>query len=167
MAYSPEKLGPNVKVAREGLHITQEQAAQRAGVAIRTYVAWEHGDAMPRGYNLDRLAKALKTDVMDLMAGVSDNEELPLSEQLADLRVRVDGVAEKLDAVLALFTSSEALAAAIDLRRGEVESQSRGVVVQPLAREGKEIGSDLPQGTARSAVAKAKRGAQKRAPGRA
>lgn len=124
MAYSPEKLGPNVKVAREKLHITQEQAAQRSGVAVRTYVAWEHGHAMPRGYNLDNLAKALKASVRDLLDGVNDDEELPLGEQLSALRSEVSLLGDKLDAVLDLFTDAGALAAAIDLRRAEAETES-------------------------------------------
>lgn len=120
MAYSPEKLGPNVKLAREHMHITQEQAAARVGVAVRTYVAWEHGHAMPRGHNLTNLAKALKVDTVDLLNGVNDSDDQPLSEQLAEMRAQLTSMQEKLDAVIDIFTGTEQVADAIDRRRAAV-----------------------------------------------
>lgn len=113
MAYSPEKFGPNVKAARDRMRLTQEQVAQRAGVAVRTYIQWEHGRAMPRGYNLENLAKVLKADPMDLLQGVSD------VEPERNVHERLDDIEAKLDAVLALFTNAEQLADAIIRRQDE------------------------------------------------
>src|ERR1700688_383772 len=45
---------------------TQAGLARKVGASVRSVKAWEAGDAIPRPYNLRRLAKALGVSVSDL-----------------------------------------------------------------------------------------------------
>lgn len=125
MAYSPEKFGPNVKAARDRLRLTQEQVAQRAGVAVRTYIQWEHGRAMPRGYNLDNLAKVLKSDPVDLLQGVSDVEP----EQ--NVHDRLESIEAKLDFLIEKFASADELIDALNRRQSPPASQASPAGIAP------------------------------------
>ena len=45
---------------------TQAGLARKVGASVRSVKAWEDGDAIPRPYNLRRLANALGVSVSDL-----------------------------------------------------------------------------------------------------
>lgn len=134
MAYSPERFGPNVREARLRLRLTQEQAAQRTQVSLRTYAEWERGKALPRGYNLDNLAKALKVDPVDLLQGVSDTEpEATMFDRLTAIEANQLRIETKLDVVLELFTNAEQIADALIRRQQEAGrvSSVEGIAPRP------------------------------------
>jgi transcriptional regulator with XRE-family HTH domain len=54
-----ENLGTRLRDIRKARLMTQEQLHERAGVAVSTIVAIEHGKQFPRGETLRKLAEAL------------------------------------------------------------------------------------------------------------
>jgi transcriptional regulator with XRE-family HTH domain len=72
MALSPRELGQRVKMERARRGQTQAQAAEAAGVGLRTWEAIEAGSARGhQGATLGRLARYLACDVASLMDGGS------------------------------------------------------------------------------------------------
>ena len=121
MAMHPKKFGRNLKLARERMRLTQEAAAERLGVSQRALQRWESGEVFPRGYNVDRIAEGYGVEVADLLRDADDAGAPPVTigDRLAALEAQGVRLEEKLDAVLALFTDAEALAAALDRRRSD------------------------------------------------
>jgi transcriptional regulator with XRE-family HTH domain len=62
----PSDFGARLRSAREETGLTQEGLARRVDVPLRTYVRYEHGDSIPKGDALVRLARALGTTAEDL-----------------------------------------------------------------------------------------------------
>ena len=68
------RIAKNVKAARLALGITQEQAAQRAGVTVRTISRLEQGQtSRPREDEFRRIAEALGT-TPDALMGMDDDQ---------------------------------------------------------------------------------------------
>ena len=65
MAVQQRAMGRRIAQAREQLHLTQEAAADRAGVTLRAYQKWEAGGGIQYD-NLTRLARALNTTIETL-----------------------------------------------------------------------------------------------------
>lgn len=54
------KLEPSeIRARRHAARLTQSEAAERIGVGLRTYGAWEAGETSPQSLNLGRLVEAL------------------------------------------------------------------------------------------------------------
>ena len=60
-------LGENVKIRRERKGLSQEQLAEKAGVSKNTISDIETGDKFARANTLVALAKALETEVYELL----------------------------------------------------------------------------------------------------
>lgn len=83
------RIGARIAELRDRHHLTQQVAADRIGVAYRTYQTWEAGDATPRWHNFQKIATVY---------GVSVDHILGNDEIAEDLRTR-DGVLERLAAI--------------------------------------------------------------------
>lgn len=87
---------------RERAHLTQEAAADKAGVTLRAYQKWEAGGGIQYA-NLQRLADALKTTVEQITGEVETPSPFRVSEQLDDVtavfHARVDHVEEQLEEI--------------------------------------------------------------------
>lgn len=64
---SQEKLGKNVKKAREQLGLTQEELAEKAGVHVSYISRIERGKVNPSYEVLESIAKTLKIKSSDLL----------------------------------------------------------------------------------------------------
>lgn len=65
-----KRIAANMKARREGLELTQQQAADRAGVGNTAWSKYENAASPwpPSLRTLSKLAKALECDVIDLLA---------------------------------------------------------------------------------------------------
>jgi transcriptional regulator with XRE-family HTH domain len=52
----------NIRAAREAAGLTQEGLARQLDIALRTVSSWEAAERLPRGRNLQALARALARD---------------------------------------------------------------------------------------------------------
>lgn len=66
MASTPGGIGQQIKARRESLGITQEAAAETAGVSKITWQSWEQGLRQPRGNTLARVAQVLDVPPVSL-----------------------------------------------------------------------------------------------------
>jgi transcriptional regulator with XRE-family HTH domain len=156
MAATSGQLGPNLKLARERSRLTQEELASKAKVNLSTYIRWEHGKATPRWANLESVADALKIDIAELLDDGIDRTdgELTMGEEVTMLRQQVGDLTDKLDAVLAMFTDAEVLAAALDRRRSADDDDASPVDVRgKLPRGGVRV-EPKPKPRARGAARK-------------
>ena len=62
-----KKFGKRVGELREAAGLTQEQLAERSGIAYSTITSIEHGQRFASLGSLKRLAKALKVHPMELL----------------------------------------------------------------------------------------------------
>lgn len=53
--FEPTGFSTRLKEARTGATLTQEQAARKLDVTLRTYQRWESGEGEPRGEQLARV----------------------------------------------------------------------------------------------------------------
>jgi transcriptional regulator with XRE-family HTH domain len=60
-------LGTNVKTRRERMRLTQEELSEKVGVSKNTISAIEKGEKFAHAKTLFYLAKALKTEVYELL----------------------------------------------------------------------------------------------------
>lgn len=71
-------IGHNIKAARTSLHLTQEQAARKAGISTSHLGQIERGELRPSMKLLSRIADALNTSVHALLQGcIPDKEKHP------------------------------------------------------------------------------------------
>lgn len=77
--------GPNIRAARKAAGLTQEQLAEKCGMATITIRQYELGKREPRMAQLDTIAAALNTNVLSLM--VSDKSELPIFFKKLDFSI--------------------------------------------------------------------------------
>jgi transcriptional regulator with XRE-family HTH domain len=82
-----------MRSARKRLGISQEEAAHRLGVSLRTYARWERGESMGFIGHLDEIAPVLNTTEADLLGG-----ENPLSDgpTVRDLAAKLDQMSSEL-----------------------------------------------------------------------
>jgi transcriptional regulator with XRE-family HTH domain len=73
-----KRIGARIATLRDRSHLTQEAAALRLKVGVRTYQTWEAGDATPRWHNYEKVAKLYGVKVEDLL-GSSPLDELGAS----------------------------------------------------------------------------------------
>ncbi|RMH47547.1 MAG: XRE family transcriptional regulator [Alphaproteobacteria bacterium] len=78
--------GDRLAAAREALGLSQEDLAQRLGVALETLEAWETDAAEPRANRLQMLAGVLNVSVMWLLTGEGQGVDETLDDQPADIR---------------------------------------------------------------------------------
>lgn len=148
----PAKIGDRLRVARSTSGLTQEQAAQRLGLARTTLVAIERGDRPPRPEELVALAKLYGASVHSLLrpsavrvdvvaqfrrtrgAGEDGNglEALTLLHDLAAAYVELE---QRLHKVTLLDYPPERR-----LGRGRVEQQAEELAAELRARLGLGLG---------------------------
>jgi transcriptional regulator with XRE-family HTH domain len=73
-------LGTVARAARQGLGLTQEEVAERLGVAAEVYARIERGRALPRVTNLRNLCCVLRVDAGALLGTARAGESAPLPE---------------------------------------------------------------------------------------
>ena len=62
-------IGARIKAARERVHLTQEQLAERIGVSNKTISKWETGKCMPDYSVVKNLCEELEITIAELMDG--------------------------------------------------------------------------------------------------
>jgi transcriptional regulator with XRE-family HTH domain len=70
-------LGAVAREARHGLGLTQEDVAERLGVAAEVYARMERGQALPRVTNLRKLCFVLRVDAGALLGTAGGGEPVP------------------------------------------------------------------------------------------
>lgn len=90
--FGPEQ----IVAARMRLGRTQEEMAQHAGVAPRTYTSWERGEVIPTAAKLGPLIEFLESQGIDPRAAVIDDAEKGI---LRDRGLSDEDKAKLLDAV--------------------------------------------------------------------
>jgi transcriptional regulator with XRE-family HTH domain len=79
--------------ARRRLGISQEEAAHRLDVSLRTFARWERGESLGFIGRLDEIAEVLGTTEADLLGG-----ENPLSDgpTVRDLATKLDQMMDEI-----------------------------------------------------------------------
>ncbi len=109
MALQQRSTGRRIAELRERAHLTQEVAADRAGVTLRAYQKWEAGGGIQYA-NLEKLALALNVRVEQITGEAETPSPFRLSDQIADvdaafrsdvdeIKTRLDGIEERLQAL--------------------------------------------------------------------
>jgi transcriptional regulator with XRE-family HTH domain len=82
------RLGANIARRRTGRKWSQEELAERLGVASETISRFERGATLPSLMTLQRLASVLKASVSSLLAegsAVPDDQAMAIATWVADL----------------------------------------------------------------------------------
>lgn len=94
-----KRIGARIAVLRDRSHLTQEAAAAKLKVGVRTYQTWEAGDATPRWQNYERLAKLYGVAVEDILGSTSLNgsqaEAAPPA--LAEIQATLEEISARLE----------------------------------------------------------------------
>lgn len=148
----PAKIGDRLRVARSASGLTQEQAAQRLGLARTTLVAIERGDRPPRPEELVALAKLYGTSVHSLLRPSAVRVDV-----VAQFR-RTHGAGEDGNGLQALTLLHDLAAAYVELEqrlhkvtlldypperrlgRGRVEQQAEELAAELRSRLGLGLG---------------------------
>lgn len=75
MKVSLRIIGYNIRTARKAAHLTQEQAAEKAGISLLHFGRIERGEREPSIRLLTQIASALHTSTYALLQGCILNEE--------------------------------------------------------------------------------------------
>ncbi len=100
MAYAREEFARRLLAAREAAHLSQEDAANRAGMSPRQWVRLENAKAMPYHSTLEKISRALKVDINDL-TGEEGPAPLGLNGVPPDLEDRLQALEHNQVAILA------------------------------------------------------------------
>lgn len=100
MSTRSQSIAERIRLSRRLAGLTQEEAAQKLGVAVRTYARWE--SCATEGFleELERIAAAFGTAVAELAPeGEGDGASLEAKvdrvlDELAELRAFVEGLAD-------------------------------------------------------------------------
>ena len=88
-----KKIGAFLKELRTGKSLTQEQLAEKLGVAGRTVSRWENGNNMPDLSIMVELADFYDVDIRELLNGERKSEKMD-----KDLKETLEMVADYSDA---------------------------------------------------------------------
>ena len=69
------RMGRNIRERMNELGLTDYQLSHQTGFPVTTIKTWMRGEAFPKGEKLDRLARALKTQPINIVAGKFDHEQ--------------------------------------------------------------------------------------------
>lgn len=83
MSIPEERIAGRMRSARKRLGISQEQAAHRLGVSLRTYARWERGESLGFIGHLDEIAPVLQTSEDNLLGGEILHSNGPTVQDLA------------------------------------------------------------------------------------
>lgn len=83
MALQQRAMGRRIAQLRERAHLTQEAAADRAGVTLRAYQKWEAGGGIQYA-NLQKLADALRTTVEEVTGDAETPSPFKVGDQMED-----------------------------------------------------------------------------------
>src|SRR5437764_14802984 len=84
-----KKLGANIAMRRKARKWSQEDLAERLGVAPETISRFERGATLPSLLTLQRLGQMLKTPIAELLAGTSgapDDQAAVIAAWISGLR---------------------------------------------------------------------------------
>lgn len=117
MALEQRAIGRRIAQLRERRHLTQPVTADKIGVSLRAYQAWESGDSTPRWPNMTRLAEVLQVRVEEIVG-----EDEPID--LANDQERLDRIEAKLDKLLEAVVE-------VPLTPGAAEISAREPALEP------------------------------------
>ena len=83
------KLGANIATRRKARKLSQEELAERLGVATETISRFERGATLPSLVTLQKLGQMLKTPIAELLAGTSpasDDQAAVIAAWISGLR---------------------------------------------------------------------------------
>ena len=93
-------VGKNIKKAREGKGLSQEQLAERLNVTRQAVSNWERGKSEPDIETLQRLSEVLEVSVEELIYG-----ETTVKEKARNWSVKIGGDGLTVGAALAMIIS--------------------------------------------------------------
>jgi transcriptional regulator with XRE-family HTH domain len=88
-----ERIALRMRTARKRLRISQEEAAGRLGVVLRTYARWERGESLGFIGHLDEIAGALETSESELLGGENALSDGPTVQELS---AKLDAIMDEL-----------------------------------------------------------------------
>lgn len=102
-------IGERIKAKRRELHLTQEELAKRAGVAVNSIRLYESGKNEPKRENLNKIANVLETTAEYLAIGsysgsdavAEDNVELLVRQFRRIIEPKLKSATAKDDAIVA------------------------------------------------------------------
>jgi transcriptional regulator with XRE-family HTH domain len=100
MALQQRAMGRRIAQLRERGHLTQEAAAERAGVTLRAYQKWEAGGGIQYA-NLQKLATALKASVEEITGEAETPSPFRVGEQIDDMAAEFRRYVKELQAGIA------------------------------------------------------------------
>jgi transcriptional regulator with XRE-family HTH domain len=107
MAIEQQKVAEKLAALRAQHGLTQEQASEKAGVAVRQWQRWEGAETMPYPKNLEKLAAAFGLSVSDFFED-HDIQPVETPDVMASLNgdgkkllEQLDRIEKKLDRLLA------------------------------------------------------------------
>lgn len=111
MALQQRSTGRRIAQLRERAHLTQEAAADKAGVTLRAYQKWEAGGGIQYA-NLQKLADALGTTVEQITGDAETPNPFQLSDQIngvnEEFRRDVDEIKQRLTNIEQQLAGSDA-----------------------------------------------------------
>lgn len=112
--------GSDLRSARARENMTQEQAAQRIGVTVRTYARWEAGANLPTGRSAERVEAVLGVTAPG--AGEAAKGRQSVERRLRELRDDVDAMAEQMAVLVEALRESRATVALLRAGSGRPDS---------------------------------------------
>ncbi|WP_406850433.1 helix-turn-helix domain-containing protein [Chromobacterium phragmitis] len=80
-----QRVGANIKAARENLNLPQRVVAERLGIETESLSRIERGAALPSLVTLDRLAGILEVSLVQLLSGISSESASLVASVQADI----------------------------------------------------------------------------------
>jgi transcriptional regulator with XRE-family HTH domain len=108
------RIGGRIAELRGKHQLTQPAAADRIGVALRTYQTWEAGDAMPRWHNIRKIAEVYSVAVDHILGNPPEAPPQASPDQLNQIEAELSRQGQLLTA----------LAEAVETKLADQASQS-------------------------------------------
>lgn len=102
-----DQIAANLRLQRRLAGMTQEDAAHKLSVTVRTYARWENGESKGFVEQLDRIAEALGTTTDQLLGPAGDSAD----DRLAALETEIRELKALLLDPARLKAAADALAA--------------------------------------------------------
>lgn len=119
-----KEIGARIKELREGRRLTQPVVADRVGVTLRAYQAWEAGGGIA-WQNLGRLAEVLGVDEDHVLYGPPEERVVAGGSQLDRIEAKLDELLSRLPASAGPAEVLEAEAARVRAQRKRTDAKSK------------------------------------------
>lgn len=90
MATQPQLVAVRLTELRQARGLSQEDAAHKAGVGVRTWQCWEAGGSMPYPRNIESISKAFGVSVEEFFDGPTQTQLDRIEALLIEIKGALD-----------------------------------------------------------------------------